>query len=102
MKITTQLKILVEELNRIHQADEPWSECDSLPDFVTAENGVHRYFTQKAISALWVFQIFYFKIGLKPRIELKLKDTKELFDRLWRTCMPRKLSWNSTKVIVAK
>lgn len=53
MGLATELKTLVGELDRVHKGAEPWSEEVGFPDFVTAENGMQRYFTRKAREALW-------------------------------------------------
>ncbi|MFD1700130.1 hypothetical protein ACFSB1_12390 [Halopseudomonas phragmitis] len=45
----------MDELDRVHKGAEPWSEEVGIPDFVTADNGMQRYFTQKAREALWQF-----------------------------------------------
>jgi len=52
MGLKNELKALVDELDRVHKGAEPWSEEVGIPDFVTAENGRQRYFTQNARNAL--------------------------------------------------
>ncbi|MCI3204093.1 MULTISPECIES: hypothetical protein [Burkholderiaceae] len=55
MGLKTELKALVDELDRVHKGATPWSEEAGIPDFVTAENGMQRYFTRKAREALGQF-----------------------------------------------
>jgi hypothetical protein len=55
MGLKTELKALVNELDRMHIGATPWAEDIGFPDFVTAENGMQRHFTQKARKALWQF-----------------------------------------------
>lgn len=55
MDLRAQLQALVDELDRVQKGATPWSEMPGMPDFVTAENGVERYFTRKAREALWQF-----------------------------------------------
>ncbi|WP_116137336.1 hypothetical protein [Trinickia diaoshuihuensis] len=53
MSLASELKSLVDELDRVHSGASPWSEEVGIPEFVTAENGLQRYFTRKAKTALW-------------------------------------------------
>lgn len=53
MGLKAELKALLDELDRVHEGATPWSEENGIPDFVTAENGMQRYFTRKAREALW-------------------------------------------------
>lgn len=53
MGLKTELAALVGELDHLHQGAAPWSEEIGIPDFVTAENGMQRYFTRKAREGLW-------------------------------------------------
>lgn len=46
MGLKTELKALVDELDRVHKGATPWSEEAGIPDFITAENGMQRYFTK--------------------------------------------------------
>lgn len=55
MGLKTELKALVDELDRVHKGATPWSEEAGIPDFATAENGMQRYFTKKAREALGQF-----------------------------------------------
>ncbi|MBN0070570.1 hypothetical protein JTL64_34875, partial [Pseudomonas aeruginosa] len=55
MGLKTELKALVDELDRVHKGATPWSEESGIPDFITAENGMQRYFTKKAREALGQF-----------------------------------------------
>lgn len=55
MGLKTELKALLDELDRVHKGAAPWSEEADIPDFVTAENGMQRYFTRKAREALGQF-----------------------------------------------
>lgn len=55
MDLKAELKAVVDELDRVHQGAIPWSNESGIPDFVTTENGVQRYFTRKAREALWQF-----------------------------------------------
>ncbi|WP_428996350.1 hypothetical protein, partial [Pseudomonas aeruginosa] len=55
MGLKTELKALVDELDRVHKGATPWSEEAGIPDFITAENGMQRYFTKKAREALGQF-----------------------------------------------
>jgi len=52
MGLKTELKSLVDELDRVHQGAAPWSEEVGLPEFVTTENGRERYFTRKSRETL--------------------------------------------------
>jgi hypothetical protein len=53
MKIRDHLQTLVEELDSVH-GDQPidWSRFGNFPNFVTANTGVQRHFTQKALKAI--------------------------------------------------
>lgn len=53
MSLKTELKLLVDELDRIHQGATPWSEEKGIPEFVTAENGMQRFINHKARASLW-------------------------------------------------
>ncbi len=53
MGLKAEFKSLVDELDRVHKGAYPWSEEVGLPEFVTAENGMQRYFTRKARETLW-------------------------------------------------
>lgn len=55
MDLKAELKAVVDELDRVHQGAMPWSEEPGIPEFVTAENGMQRYFTFKAREVLWQF-----------------------------------------------
>ncbi|HHV48855.1 MAG TPA: hypothetical protein GXX56_07790 [Rhodocyclaceae bacterium] len=55
MGLLNELKDLVHELDRVHRGATPWSDEPGIPDFVTAENGMQRYFTRKARAALLEF-----------------------------------------------
>ena len=55
MGLKAELKALVDELDQIHKGATPWSEEPGIPDFVTAENGMQRFFTRKAREALGQF-----------------------------------------------
>ncbi|MCG2596710.1 MULTISPECIES: hypothetical protein [Burkholderiales] len=52
MSLASELKSLADELDRVHGGASPWSEEIGIPEFVTAENGLQRYFTRKAKIAL--------------------------------------------------
>jgi len=52
MSLATDLKTLVDELDRVHTGATSWSEEAGIPDFVTADNGMQRYFTPRAREAL--------------------------------------------------
>ncbi len=53
MALASDLKSLVDELDRIHGGAAPWAEEAGIPEFVTAENGAQRYFNKKSRDALW-------------------------------------------------
>ncbi|MFT3757650.1 hypothetical protein [Thauera sp.] len=53
MSLASDLKSLVDELDRIHGGAAPWAEEAGIPEFVTAENGMQRYFNKKSREALW-------------------------------------------------
>lgn len=55
MGLAYELKSLIDELDRVHSGASPWSEEVGIPDFVTAENGLQRFFTQKSRTTLWQF-----------------------------------------------
>ncbi|MCC8401892.1 hypothetical protein LJ655_08300 [Paraburkholderia sp. MMS20-SJTN17] len=55
MSQASELKSLIDELDRIHSGALPWQEEVGMPDFVTAENGLQRHFTQKARTVLRQF-----------------------------------------------
>lgn len=55
MGLKTELKALVDELDRVHKGATPWSENVGIPVFVTAENGMQRFFTRNAREALFEF-----------------------------------------------
>lgn len=74
MTLETELKILVDELNRIHSGAEPWSEDIGIPDFVTAKNGMQRYFTRKAREALWLFASTLHQNRPKNPLKIALED----------------------------
>jgi len=55
MDLKTELKALVDEMDRVHRGATPWSEQAGIPDFVTAENGMQRFFSSEAKRALFQF-----------------------------------------------
>lgn len=73
MRLTTELKALVDELDRVHRGAEPWSEEIGIPDFVTADNGMQRYFTQKAREALWQFSSTLLQNRSKNSLKIELE-----------------------------
>ncbi|MFW6853347.1 hypothetical protein ACODYM_18825 [Burkholderia gladioli] len=66
------MKSLIDELDRIHSGAFPWKEEIGMPDFVTAENGLQRHFTQKArITLRQLSQIIHDnRPPSSPKIEL--------------------------------
>lgn len=52
MNLKDSLKELVYELDHIHSGTFLWGEEHGMPDFVTASNGLQRYFTQSARKPL--------------------------------------------------
>lgn len=73
MSLISELKAVVDELDRVHKGATPWSEEVGIPAFVTAENGMQRYFTQKARENLWQFSnsLFQNRHLNSPKIELE-------------------------------
>ena len=73
MGLATELKTVVDELDRVHNGVEPWSEQLGFPDFVTAENGMTRSFTQNARVALWQLSSILHQNRTKnsPKVELE-------------------------------
>lgn len=53
--LLADLIALIDELDHVHQGIAPWSAENGIPEFVTAENGLQRYFTRRAREALWQF-----------------------------------------------
>lgn len=80
MGLKAELKGLVEELDRVHKGAEPWNEGVGIPDFVTAENGLQRYFTQNARKALGQLSstLYENRTESSPKVEL------EIYERLVR------------------
>jgi len=75
MGLKTELKALVDELDRVHKGAEPWSEEVGVPDFVTAENGLQRYFTQNARKALGqLSSTLYQNRTESSKVELKVYE----------------------------
>lgn len=71
MSLATDLKALVDELDHVHRGAIPWSEEAGIPDFVTAESGMQRYFTRKAREALAQFSRTLHQN--RPRDSLKIE-----------------------------
>lgn len=78
MRLTTELKTLVDELDRVHKGAEPWSEEVGIPDFVTAENGMQRYFTRNAREALWQFSSTLHQNRTKNSLKIELEGYEKL------------------------
>ncbi len=80
MGLKTELKTLVDELDRVHKGAEPWSEEVGIPDFVTAENGLQRYFTENARKVLRQLSntLYQNRTESSPKVEL------EVYERLVR------------------
>lgn len=53
MNLKTELKALVDELDRTHRGAFSWSADQGFPEFSTTENGLQRFFSKKAREALW-------------------------------------------------
>lgn len=72
MGLRDDLKVLVDELNRVHSGAISWHEEFDLPDFVTAENGMQRHFTRNARAALSQLSITLHENRLSdaPKIEI--------------------------------
>lgn len=72
MGLRDDLKVLVDELNRVHSGAISWHEEFDLPDFVTAENGMQRHFTRNARAALMQLSITLHENRLfdAPKIEI--------------------------------
>ncbi|WP_157879160.1 hypothetical protein [Pararhodospirillum photometricum] len=73
MTLASDLKSLVDELDRVHRGDKPrWKE-NGLPNFTHAENGSVRYFNQSSLNAIWsISKILYNNLPPEsPKIEIK-------------------------------
>lgn len=55
MALKDELLTLINELNRIHSDSMTWKEERTIPDFVTATNGMQCHFTSAANKALRIF-----------------------------------------------
>ncbi|MBX9872457.1 MAG: hypothetical protein K2X75_10705 [Burkholderiaceae bacterium] len=78
MGLSTELKALVDELDRVHMGAEPWSEEVGIPDFVTADNGMQRFFTRKAREALWQLSSTLHQNRTKSSLKIDLEDYEKL------------------------
>ncbi|WP_315383282.1 hypothetical protein [Microvirgula aerodenitrificans] len=78
MGLTTELKTLVDELDRVHRGAEPWHEEIGIPDFVTADNGMQRYFTWKAREALRQFSSILHQNRPKSSLKIELEGYEKL------------------------
>ena len=77
MGLKAELKGLVGELDRVHRGAEPWNEEVGIPDFVTAENGLQRYFTQNARKALSQLSrtLYENRTESSPKVELEIYES---------------------------
>ena len=78
MGLNSELHTLVEELDRIHAGAFPWIEVVGIPDFVTAENGMQRYFTRKAREALRQFAETLYATRLPSTSKIELKNYEKI------------------------
>ena len=78
MGLTAELKTLVDELDRVHKGAVPWSEEVGIPDFVTADNGMQRYFTRKAREALGQFSSTLHQNRPENSLKIELEGYKKL------------------------
>lgn len=78
MSLTTDLKALVDELDRVHKGAAPSSEDADIPDFVTAENGMQRYFTRRGREALGQFSDTLHQNRDRNSLKIELEDYRKI------------------------
>lgn len=78
MGLAQELKSLVDELDRVHQGASPWSEEVGIPEFVTAENGLQRYFTSKSKAALLQVSKTLYDNRVPNSIQIELEEYEKI------------------------
>lgn len=77
MGLKTELKALVDELDRVHKGAAPWTEEVGIPEFVTAENGLQRFFTQNARKMLGQFSntLYQNRAESSAKVEIEVYES---------------------------
>ena len=87
MKLRDRLKVLIEELDRLHPDGffngQAWSMEESLPDFIVTRSGQERHFTKKAREELYAIAATIHENDSSISSVVELKD----FGKLVRKCV---------------
>lgn len=74
MGLISVFKSLILELDRVHSGAFPWSEEVGIPDFVTADNGMPRLFTQGSKVALSQLSEVLYKSRVPSALKIELDE----------------------------
>lgn len=86
MKLKEEINDLVKELDRVHLKDThalAWLEPGVLPSFSTAQNGLQRYYTQKALKSLGNIALILHQNDIKISSVIEIGN----FEKILRQCV---------------